>query len=114
MIVGTKRMLYFRLRAILCILLVLQLNFLPGCTTSSPSIPDEWITVALTPDHPLAIALERTIFAGASEIEVNPALMAFRLQSPDGSRFMSGAMQARGDQTAVRTMRISGARSRWT
>jgi hypothetical protein len=106
--VAARRIVRFRLKAILCSLLILQMH-LPGCSMPPGADLDEWISVPLSSEHPLSIALEKSIFAGAGSIEINPALKAFRLRSPDGSRSMSGAMGARGTEAAVRTIRISTA-----
>jgi hypothetical protein len=107
--VPTRRIQYYRARALLCVVLILQLHFLTGCASTPSDGLDRWITVSLDAEHPLSIALEKSIFAGASSIEINPGLMAFRLHAPDGSRSITGAMGARGTDPAVRTMRISSA-----
>ena len=84
--------------ASLCIVLMLNLSLMSsGCGLSpAVSLPvTHGGVIALTPDHPISIALRGTAFEGATALEVEPSSGTFRLVFPDAGRTLTGRMVAR-------------------
>jgi len=89
----------FQAKAVLCIVLALNVQFwLGGCGISGcgfdaapfGSLPAGTFRIELTPEHPLSVALRNTAFADARAVEIDPATRQFRVIFPDEVRQMSG------------------------
>jgi len=100
------------LKALLCIALILQLQFLTsGCGVSvvPSSGTDGWMSIDLSPGHPLNQALTDSRFADASAIEVNPKMQIFRFVFPDESRGITGQYEFVNGEFTVRQFHMQTA-----
>jgi len=83
----------FRSKAVLCVLLVVNLHvWLGACTgPSEPTAPlNNVIRIELTPDHSLAKALGTGVLDGAKAFEIDPVLKTFRVIFADPAREVTG------------------------
>ena len=89
----TLSTLYFRLRSLFCILLLLNLHCLVGgCTNSveSPPLPSSTIRIPLTPAHPLVQALAGTGLTDATEAVIDVQTRTFRVIFENESHVLEG------------------------
>ncbi|MFQ5411387.1 MAG: hypothetical protein ACE5EC_03795, partial [Phycisphaerae bacterium] len=80
------RLLYQRLKSLLCVTLVLNVHvWLGGCAGwMDPLAPSgEMIRIDLTPDHPISRALAGSAMAGATAVEINPAAQSLHFVYPN-------------------------------
>ncbi|MCG8408182.1 MAG: Ig-like domain-containing protein, partial [Phycisphaerales bacterium] len=82
------RRLFSKAKAVLCVLLILNLNYWIGCgqtllTPQNPT-PGDVERIPLPPDHPVSQALDGSQFAGAIAIDVDRASGRFSLAYADG------------------------------
>ena len=81
----------FRAKAILCLLLVLNVQFfIAGCGTNGELLPADQLRISIAPDDPLIVALKDSPFAGASAVDLSLSQQEFSLVLPGRSQKLSG------------------------
>lgn len=96
------RRLFSAAKAILCIVLVLNLHlWVGGCGIGGVVMIDGKLRVNLTPDQPLTQVLAGSAFEGATAIEIDPATHRFRLIFPDENRDISGQYNLNKGQFSI-------------
>lgn len=88
MLAGRRRSLY-RLKALLCAALILNINYWAGCGAKGFDSARS-IRINLTPDHPLTLELNNTAFGGAVALEIDQFSRQFRLIYPEPDRNIQG------------------------
>ncbi len=98
----------FKLKAVFCLLLMLNLCLWSlGCGSAATALFVGDKTISLTADHPLTEALSGSDFAGASAIELSTATNQFRVIYPDDNRNISGSFATVNGETAVTNLTIT-------
>ncbi|OWY73189.1 hypothetical protein B7486_02245 [cyanobacterium TDX16] len=105
MLAGRRRFLY-RLKALLCAALILNINYWAGCGASSFDAAQA-IRINLTPDHPLTLELNNTAFGGAIALEIDPSSNQFRLIYPEPDRIIQGGYGEGRDGLALTNLATS-------
>ena len=100
------RRLFSKAKPVLCVLLILNLNYWTGCgealLTPENTTPGDVERIPLTPDHPVNQALEGSQFAGAVAIDVDRASGQFSLVYADGgTKQASGRYVGRGPAMSI-------------
>ncbi|MBN2561706.1 MAG: hypothetical protein JXQ75_12330, partial [Phycisphaerae bacterium] len=103
----------FKLKALLCVLLTLNVQFwLGGCAPAPVPFSPGATRIELTPGHPLSMALRGSAFEGATAVEVDPGKGEFRLIFPDAGRQLSGKYaEANGTPTITEFHAANGLNS---
>lgn len=99
------RRVLFKTKAIVCIVLILNVQYWAGCGAAPVSLPDGSYLVQLTADHALTQSLAGTAFSGATAVLINPTTNTFRVIFPDGVREISGRFDA-GETVTLRQITI--------
>lgn len=99
MLAGRHRLLY-RLKALLCAALILNINYWAGCGAKVFD-SSRTIRIELSPDHPLTLELNNTAFGGAIALEVDPVANQFRLIYPETDRIIQGGFGDSSDGLAL-------------
>lgn len=99
-----RRML-FKTKSIVCIALILNVQYWAGCGAAPVILADGSYLVQLTADHALTQSLAGTPFDGATAVLVNPTTNTFRVIFPDSVREISGRFDA-GETVALRQITI--------
>ena len=98
-----SRLVSQRVKAVLCVGLIVNLNLMAvGCGQPGlMALTDGVLRLALDADHPISQALRGSDYAGATAVEVNPAEGTFHLVFPDDAREMSGRFVVEGGKPRV-------------
>jgi hypothetical protein len=78
-------------KIVLCIILVLNLNFVVGCGGLSSLLPGATVRVPVGSNQELIDTLAGTPFANATAIDVNQVTKTFKMVFADGAQQMSGS-----------------------
>ncbi|OQZ01065.1 MAG: hypothetical protein B6D36_14425, partial [Planctomycetes bacterium UTPLA1] len=105
MLAGRRRFL-FRLKALLCAALILNINYWAGCGANSFDAARA-IRINLTPNHPLTLELNNTAFGGAIALEIDPSSNQFRLIYPEPDRNIQGGYGEGRDGLALTNLATS-------
>ena len=102
---NNRHHLFAKGKAVLCVLLILNLNYWTGCgeavLTPQNTMPGQVERILLTPDHPVSQALAGSQFAGAVALDVDRASGEFSLVYADGeTKQASGRYVGQGAATA--------------
>ncbi|QDV92324.1 hypothetical protein RAS2_34430 [Phycisphaerae bacterium RAS2] len=92
-------------KSIVCIALILNVQYWAGCGAAPVALVDGSYLVQLTADHALTQSLAGTAFDGATAVLVNPTTNTFRVIFPDSAREMSGRFDS-GESVALRQITI--------
>ncbi|RIK70585.1 MAG: hypothetical protein DCC66_04720 [Planctomycetota bacterium] len=95
----------FKTKSIVCIALILNVQYWAGCGAAPVILADGSYLVQLTADHALTQSLAGTAFDGATAVLVNPTTNTFRVIFPDSVREMSGRFDS-GETVALRQITI--------
>lgn len=104
MATATQYSIRFKAQAVICSLLVLNMQFLAsGCGQAGLlGLPGAGTyQIPLTADHPLTKALQGSAFQGAKLMEIMPEAQAFRLVFPGSTRQVSGNYSFSGGQFVI-------------
>lgn len=88
---AASRSIYHRLKALVCVVLILNLHFwLGGCGNTVGVVTPESSRDVLPLDHPLSQALQGSALLGATGIEIDAIAGTFRIAFVDGTQRLEG------------------------